>query len=171
VCAWRTRQICRDGGCRKVKSFVVCSFCLGCGFAALIRHPGLVPGSTGRRGGKLALPAFRRRPGGSRNRSGVTKEGVSREDAKTRRRVVRPEARRTQTSLRHPGLVPGSTVRLGGKLELPAFRWRPGGPRNESGVTKEEWFTRRRGGRGGKSQGYCWRACRTASTLMASGTR
>jgi hypothetical protein len=83
--------------------------------------------------------------------------------------------------LRHPGLVPGSTVRLGGTLEPLGFRWRHGGPRNRSGVTEEEdgftrrrkdtkksGFARRRGGRGGKSQGYCWRGVSARAPRSAS---
>ncbi|PAV74587.1 hypothetical protein WR25_08965 [Diploscapter pachys] len=38
--------------------------------------------------------------------------------------------------LRHPGLVPGSTLRLGGRLAPLAVPLRPGGPRTESGVTR-----------------------------------
>ena len=43
--------------------------------------------------------------------------------------------------LRHPGLVPGSTLRLGGRLEPQATPSRPGGPRTKSGVTAGVWLT------------------------------
>ena len=42
--------------------------------------------------------------------------------------------------LRHPGLVPGSTLRRGGRQEAQAAPQRPGGPRTKSGVTKGVWL-------------------------------
>ena len=43
--------------------------------------------------------------------------------------------------LRHPGLVPGSTLRLGGRQEAQATPSRPGGPRTKSGVTAGVWLS------------------------------
>ncbi len=41
---------------------------------------------------------------------------------------------------RHPGLVPGSTLRLGRRQEAQATPSRPGGPRTKSGVTAGVWL-------------------------------
>ncbi len=43
--------------------------------------------------------------------------------------------------LRHPGLGPGSTLRLGGRQEAQATPSRPDGPRTKSGVTAGVWLT------------------------------
>ena len=155
------------------------------------RHPGLVPGSTGRPGGGAGGAwASRLRHGGPRNRSGVTKKkGFTRrrEDAKkigSRRGAEGAEVRRAEClrrQIRHPGLVPGSTGRLGGGQEVACFsvaaRWAPEQVRGdeEEGVhaktrrREEDWFARRRGGRGERVQGYCWRAWISDSTSIASG--
>ena len=42
---------------------------------------------------------------------------------------------------RHPGRVPGSTLRLGGRQEAQATPSRPGGPRTKSGVTAGVWLS------------------------------
>ncbi len=47
----------------------------------------------------------------------------------------RPRMGQTRILLRHPGLVPGPTRRLGEFLEPPALPRRHGGPRHEAGVT------------------------------------
>ncbi len=54
-------------------------------------------------------------------------------------RTPRRRARFYANPLRHPGLVPGSTMRRGEKPEAPSARPRTSGPRNKFGVTIRRW--------------------------------